>query len=64
MCIFYPIFLLFSLQCDPVISERLMKSSDFSQVFNIVLQGQKTTISSHDMPGMHKEHGQRTVSSI
>nr|XP_022300966.1 uncharacterized protein LOC111109174 [Crassostrea virginica]XP_022300973.1 uncharacterized protein LOC111109174 [Crassostrea virginica] len=38
------------LQCDPVISERLMKSSDFSQVFNIVLQGQKTTISSHDMP--------------
>lgn len=38
-------------QCDPVISERLMQSPDFSRVFNIVLHGQKSTISSHDMPG-------------
>lgn len=38
------------LQCDPVISERLMQSPDFSRVFNIVLHGQKSTISSHDMP--------------
>lgn len=38
-------------QCDPVISERLMQSPDFSRVFNIVLHGQKSTISSQDMPG-------------
>lgn len=38
------------LQCDPVITERLMQSPDFSCVFNIVLHGQKSTISSQDMP--------------
>ncbi|XP_048728276.2 uncharacterized protein LOC125646149 [Ostrea edulis] len=38
------------LQSDPVIAERLTQSSDFSKIFNIVLHGQKTTISSHDMP--------------